>query len=96
MGVNAMELELPLGEWHSGDLARLRQEHLRRMVGDDQAAMARLVAAFRNLGSIYSASEAELARVVGPILAARMRWFLEAPLTTSRHPAQGGGLRQAA
>jgi hypothetical protein len=76
-----MELELPLGDGPSGELAWRRVEHLRRIVGEDQAALLRLVAAYRTLGAVYAASEQELATVVGPIMAARMRWFLDAPLT---------------
>ncbi|HYA01448.1 MAG TPA: hypothetical protein VEK76_14035 [Candidatus Binatia bacterium] len=76
------ELELPLGGT-SGELARGRVEHLRRIIGDDPTTILRLVAAFRTLGAVYAASEAELARVVGPISAARIRWFLDAPLATS-------------
>ena len=77
-----MELELPLGEGPSGDLARRRLDHLRQIVGGDGEAVIRLASAFSNLSAIYAASERELARVVGPVAAARMRWFLEAPLAT--------------
>ena len=90
MGTGLMEMELPLGDRAPGEMAWRRLEHLRRIVGDDQPTLVRLVAAFRSLGTIYTASEAELARVVGPIVAARMRWFLDAPLmagaTSDREP----------
>ena len=81
MVARVTELELPLGDSPAGELARRRVEHLRRIVGEDPATLLRLVAAFPSLGTIYAASETELAQVVGPIAAARMRWFLDAPLT---------------
>lgn len=91
-----MELELPLGDGPSGELAWRRVEHLRRIVGEDQGALLRLVAAYRSLGAIYSASEQELATVVGPIVAARMRWFLDAPLTARLDLGRVEALSQAA
>src|ERR1700694_663217 len=36
----------------------------------------------RSLRAIYAATEAELAGVVGAVAAARIRWFLDAPLDT--------------
>jgi hypothetical protein len=96
MIARAMELELPLGDGPSGELAWRRVEHLRRIVGEDRAALLRLAAAFRSLGAIYAASESELASVVGPIVAARMRWFLDAPLATGLDLGRGDALSQAA
>jgi hypothetical protein len=40
------------------------------------------VTGFPSLRDIYAASEAELASVVGAVAAARIRWFLDAPLDT--------------
>ncbi len=93
-----MELELPLGDGPSGELAWRRVEHLRRMIGEDQdqGALLRLIAAYRSLGAIYAASEQELATVVGPIVAARMRWFLDAPLTARLDLGRVEALSQAA
>lgn len=95
-----IEMELPLGDRPEGELARRRIDHLRRMLGDDRAALLRLVTSFPNLRAIYAASDAELARVLGPIAAARVRWFLDAPLAGSVEPlardARGEGLPEAA
>jgi hypothetical protein len=96
MEARTRELELPLGDGPAGELAWRRVEHLRRIVGDDRTALVRLAAAFRTLGAIYSASEAELAQVVGPIVAARMRWFLDAPLAAAFDPVRGLPLPTAA
>lgn len=92
----ATELELPLGDGTTGELAGRRLDHLVQVVGDDPATVARLAAAFATLGGIYAASEAELAEVVGPITAARMRWFLDAPLAGSRYRRSRQGLQRAA
>jgi hypothetical protein len=91
MSTAVTELELPLGDRALGEMAWRRLEHLRRIVGDDRATLLRLVAAYRTLGSIYAAPEAELARIVGPIAAARLRWFLDAPLAASVSPEPEGG-----
>jgi hypothetical protein len=45
---------------------------------------------------MYAASEEELGRVVGPIAAARIRWFLDAPLATSLAPRHLRALAEAA
>ena len=82
MAGRVTELELPLGTG-LGELAERRLEHLRGQFGEEPAAAVRLVTAFRSLAAIYSASEADLAAVVGRIAAARMRWFLDAPLGTA-------------
>jgi len=68
----------------------------RQIVGDDGDALLRLAAAFPNLAAMYAASEEELSRVVGPIAAARIRWFLDAPLATSLAPRHLRALAQAA
>ena len=96
MVARVTELELPLGDGPAGELARGRVEHLRRIVGEDPAVLLRLLAAFPSLGTIYSASESELAQVVGPIAAARMRWFLDAPLGTRVDAEQREALSAAA
>ncbi|MFN2568366.1 MAG: hypothetical protein ABR564_02045 [Candidatus Dormibacteria bacterium] len=77
-----IELELPLGDSEAGDLARSRLEHLAHVAGMDGQGVLRLSRAFPTLGSVYAASEIELAAVVGTVAAARIRWFLDAPLST--------------
>ena len=76
----ARELELPLGDASAGEVAQRRLHHLAQVGGVDSISVLRLSRAFRSLAEIYSASELELARVVGPVAAARIRWFLDAPL----------------
>ena len=82
MANRPFELQLPLDDGAAGALARQRVDHLSRVSGIDPAAAARLARAFPSLGAIYSASESELARVVGTVAAARIRWFLDAPIDT--------------
>jgi len=76
------ELQLPLDDGAAGALARQRIDHLRGVTGVEGAAFTRLARAFPSLGAVYGASEGELAAVVGPVTAARVRWFLDAPLDT--------------
>jgi len=73
-------MQLPLDDGRAGALARERIAHLAGVHGVDPAALQRLARAFPSLGDIYAASEADLARAVGPVTAARIRWFLDAPL----------------
>ena len=83
MPIRPFELQLPLDDGAAGVLARRRIEHLRAAVSDlDTAAFSRLARAFPSLGAIYAAAESELAGVIGPVAAARVRWFLDAPLDT--------------
>ncbi len=95
-----MEMELPLGDRPEGELARRRIDQLRRMLGDDHDALVRLLASFPNLRAIYAASDADLTRVLGPIAAARVRWFLDAPLAMPvelpARDARSEGLPEAA
>jgi hypothetical protein len=90
-----MELELPLGDEPSGELAGRRMEHLSQLVSGDTGTLIRLTRAFPSLAAVYAASEAELAQAVGPVAAARMRWFLDAPLTY-RDPARSPVIARAA
>jgi ERCC4-type nuclease len=76
------ELQLPLDDGGAGELARLRIDHLRGVSGVSASMLARLARAFPTLRAIYSASEADLSRVAGPVAAARIRWFLDAPIDT--------------
>lgn len=77
-----LELLLPLDDGAAGVLARQRVDHLRAVSGIDDAALVRLGRSFPSLSTIYAASEADLAAAVGPVVAARIRWFLDAPLDT--------------
>ena len=80
--MTAFELQLPLGE-AGGKLAHRRLEHLSLVEGVDAEAVQRLTRSFRSLRAVYAAADEELARVVGPVAAARIRWFLDAPLDTA-------------
>ena len=78
-----MELLLPLGESApSDDLTTRRWRHLMTVAGIEPAAAQRLARAFPSLAAVYGAGEEDLVRVVGPVVASRMRWFLDAPLDT--------------
>lgn len=96
MTIRAVELELPLGDGPAGELARRRFDHLRQVSGIDGAVLVKLSRAFASLAAIYAASEADLARVVGPVPAARIRWFLDAPLATNLDPAAAPVIARAA
>lgn len=77
-----LELLLPLDDGAAGVLARQRVDHLRAVTGIDEGALVRLGRSFPSLAAVYGAPEAELAAAVGPVAAARIRWFLDAPLDT--------------
>ena len=63
------------------DEVRLRRRaHLLGLPGIDDATAARLLGIFPTLGAVYAASEERLREVVGAVAAARIRWFLDAPL----------------
>lgn len=90
----AFELLLPLGDGASGELARNRLDHLRAVTGIDDELVLRLTRAFPSLRSIYAARGEDLARVVGSVAAARIRWFLDAPLDTALAvPPRAEGVR---
>ena len=82
-----LELLLPLDDGAAGALARQRVDHLRRLAGIDEGTLVRLGRAFPSLHAIYTASEERLAASVGSVAAARIRWFLDAPLDTRLLPA---------
>jgi ERCC4-type nuclease len=82
MRTRPYELQLPLDDGTASALARERLAHLRAVNGVDDDVLVCLARAFRSLGEIYTAPEPELARVVGAVVAARIRWFLDAPLDT--------------
>lgn len=77
---SVLELDLPFTETVEGDLQLSRHRHLLGVPGLDEAAATRLEAAFPSLAALYAAPEEQLAAVVGPVTAARLRWFLDAPL----------------
>jgi ERCC4-type nuclease len=81
--MRTIELQLPLGDTGGGGLAVRRLEHLRQLEGVDDEVVQRLARSFPSLRAIYSAGDEELAQVVGPVTAARIRWFLDAPLDTA-------------
>ena len=90
-----IEMDLPLdldpGPVPAADAVRARRrDHLMELPGMDEATAARLLAAFPTLGAVYAASEERLEELVGSVAAARIRWFLDAPLTlpsaSARHP----------
>lgn len=78
-----MELLLPLGDTAApGDLTTRRWQHLMTVAGIDAASAQRLARGFSSLAAVYAATEDQLVAVVGPVVASRMRWFLDAPLDT--------------
>ena len=84
-----IELDLPLGEPEDGELGLRRHRHLSALPGVDEAVAARLEGAFPTLASLYAAPEEKLSSVVGPVVAARIRWFLDAPLRPRSRGRQG-------
>jgi ERCC4-type nuclease len=83
MSATPMELLLPLGEASApGELTARRWHHLMTVAGIEPAAAQRLARAFPSLAAVYGADEEDLVKVVGPVVASRMRWFLDAPLDT--------------
>ena len=92
----AIELDLPLGEAPEfpRDVAGTgRHDHLRGVPGVDEATAARLARAFPTLAAVYAADQERLSAVVGPVAAARIRWFLDAPLSAAALPGRRGGRR---
>ncbi|MBV8194116.1 MAG: hypothetical protein JOY80_01165 [Candidatus Dormibacteraeota bacterium] len=93
---STVELQLPLDDGAAGLLARQRIDHLRGVAGLDQGALVRLARTFPSLAAIYGATESELAAAVGDVSAARIRWFLDAPLDTRLLAAATSPAAQAA
>jgi ERCC4-type nuclease len=75
-----IELDLPLGDSETDELESRRQGHIADLPGVDPTAARRLTTRFGSLADVYAASEERLAAAVGPVAAARIRWFLDAPL----------------
>ena len=63
-------------------LTTRRWQHLMNVAGIDPASAQRLARAFPSLAAVYKADEEQLLKVVGPVVASRIRWFLDAPLDT--------------
>lgn len=87
MSTSPVELDLPLGDPEVDELASLRQRHLLSLPGVDHLTVARLSRAFPSLAAVYAAPEDRLRSLVGPVAAARIRWFLDAPLHSGAAPA---------
>lgn len=81
--MKTIELELPLGDPEAGPVAEERIAHLVAAAGGNQDVARRLAQSFPTLAAIYTAPQRELDRVIGPVAAARLRWFLDAPLRTA-------------
>jgi Helix-hairpin-helix domain len=83
MSTTSTELLLPLGDSSApGELTTRRWHHLMTVAGIEPASAQRLALAFPSLAAVYAADEEQLVRIVGPVVASRMRWFLDAPLDT--------------
>ena len=93
MSTTTVELDLPLGDPEVDELASLRQRHLLSLPGVDHLTVARLTRAFPSLAAVYAAPEERLSALVGPVAAARIRWFLDAPLHSGAAPAPRGRTR---
>ena len=96
MATLPIELDLPLGDPEDGELGLRRHRHLTSLPGVDEPAAARLERAFPTLAALYGATEERLGAVVGPVTAARIRWFLDAPLRPAQTVRAGPGWRRAA
>ena len=82
MSTTPMELLLPLGDASVPDeLTTRRWQHLMTIAGIDPPLRSAPGAGL-SLAAVYAAGEEQLVRVVGPVVASRMRWFLDAPLDT--------------
>ena len=85
----AIELDLPLGEPAGVEVERgHRIAHLAAIPGVDIGVAERLARLFPSLAAVYAAPEARLRDAVGPVAAARIRWFLDAPLSAAALPGR--------
>lgn len=76
--------ELPLDVTPVDSFAVRRLEHLSAIAGMTEELVYRLARRYTSLGAVYGASQKELEIVVGPVAAARLRWFLDSPLPVGR------------
>src|SRR4029077_19262489 len=88
MPIRTIELQLPLDADEAGSLARRRVSHLAAVDGLEPAAYVKLIRAFPSLRAIYSTSEPELARLVGPVAAAHQM----VPRRAAGYRARSGGV----
>jgi ERCC4-type nuclease len=96
MSTTPMELLLPLGDTTVPDeLTTRRWHHLMTVAGIDARSAQRLARAFPSLAAVYGAGEEQLLAVVGPVVASRIRWFLDAPLDTGLSLRAVAGARAA-
>jgi len=86
-----IELDLPLGDPDDGRLGDRRLSHLAALPGVDQLAAAHLARSFPSLAALYGATEERLAAVVGPVAAARIRWFLDGPVRPATQQGKVSG-----
>jgi ERCC4-type nuclease len=103
-----IELDLPFGDTQpppppqpqpepkDDEVRRRRRGHLMELPGVDEETASRLLGTFPTLGAVYAASEERLREVVGSVAAARIRWFLDAPLGLPGRPARRPRWRSAA
>ena len=93
----ALELELPLDEPASAgsELGSLRLEQLRVALGS-ASVPEMLLRHFGSLRELYAAPPERVERLVGPVLAARLAWFLDAPFRPASLPLFSRGRRRAA
>jgi ERCC4-type nuclease len=100
MPLPPIEMDLPFEaspDPHPEDeVRRSRRSHLMELPGVDEATATRLLGAFPTLGAVYAASEERLCEVVGTVAAARIRWFLDAPLGLPESAARRPRWRSAA
>lgn len=101
MPLPPIELDLPLdldpSTVPAADAVRARRrDHLMELPGMDEAIATRLLAAFPTLGAVYAASQERLEELVGSVAAARIRWFLDAPLRLPTRPERRPHWRSAA
>jgi ERCC4-type nuclease len=99
MPLPPIEMDLPFDSGPApvdDEVRARRRDHLTELPGIDKATAARLVGAFPTLGSVYAASEERLREVVGSVAAARIRWFLDAPLGLPSARTRGPRWRSAA
>ncbi len=93
-----LELELPLDDAFAeaaGELGRQRLEQLRVAMGSSEVPEV-LLHHFGTLREVYAAPTDQVARLVGPVDAARLAWFLDAPFRPASLPLFQRGRRRAA
>ncbi|GAC1338633.1 MAG: hypothetical protein NVSMB29_04710 [Candidatus Dormibacteria bacterium] len=98
MQARVSELELPLDDAFAeaaSDLGRQRLEQLKVALGSSDVPEV-LLHHFGTLRELYAAPTERVARLVGPVNAARLAWFLDAPFRPASLPLYQRGRRRAA